>query len=46
MHADMHEKQTQSVLCGVKALRGHVDASFSARVTRFLLSEAQIHILN
>lgn len=33
MHADMHEKQTESVLYGVKALRGHVDASFSARVT-------------
>lgn len=40
MHADMQEKQTESVLYGVKALRGHVDAPFSARVTHFLLSEA------
>lgn len=28
MHADMQEKQTESVLHGIKALRGHVDASF------------------
>lgn len=40
MHADMQEKQIESVVYSVKALRGHVDASFSARVAHFLLSEA------
>lgn len=29
-----------------KSFTGHIDSSFSARVTRFVLSEAQIDILN
>lgn len=47
MHADMQEKRTKNkgVLSG-KSLTSHIGPSFSARVTHFVLSGAQIHILN
>lgn len=48
-HADMQgRKKTKPRVfsTGVKASRSHIDSSFPARVTRFVLSEARIDVLN